>query len=343
MPVNLQTLFCTFRDSVKNQVFLQNQNKFSSVKPFLSKGIHIMDMQRFWVLLIIALWGACRPGVSLNSGALQYVRVTLPYYQVPNVNPNLLSLDVYYDPGQNEKLPVVIWVHGGGWCLGDKANKLQNKKRFLATQRYLLVSVNYRLSPYPYEINNPDRIKFPVHNQDVARAVKWVYENIHRYGGDPEKLVLMGHSAGGHLVTLTAVSPVFLNEVEVPLQAIRGVIAVDAATYDVYDAIQHNPQPEPMLLNAFGNDAAENISASPVYQLNGNSDLPPFLIIKRGSAARLHQADLFTQALRNSGAEVTELNANPYTHAQVNEAIGREGETRVTPVIRDFLKSCFQP
>ena len=92
----------------------------------------------------------------------------------PAVDPKLLSLDIYA-PARSDRckaLPTLIWVHGGGWAIGDKSNQLESKRKLFASVGYMLVSINYRLSPVPSSLD-PNRIKYPIHPRDVASAVAW--------------------------------------------------------------------------------------------------------------------------------------------------------------------------
>ena len=75
---------------------------------------------------------------------------------------------------------------------------------------YCFVSINYRLSPRPAS-NDPARIKFPVHEQDVASAIAWVHDHIKDYGGDPTRIALAGHSAGAQLAALVSTDPKYLQ------------------------------------------------------------------------------------------------------------------------------------
>jgi arylformamidase len=122
--------------------------------------------------------------------------LNIPYTTISSINPSLLSLDVYAPAGA-ENLPVVLMIHGGGWSIGDKANRdvSIDKARYFTSQGYVYVSINYRLSP---------DVQHPAHIEDVASAVSWVLENIATYGGDPARLTLMGHSAGAHLLLVSA-------------------------------------------------------------------------------------------------------------------------------------------
>ncbi len=94
-------------------------------------------------------------------------------------------LDVYA-PEDASNLPVVFWIHGGGWQTGDKTD-VQIKPRVLTQRGFVFVSTNYRLLP---------QVEMEVLIRDVAKSLGWVHRNIAAYGGDPQRIFVMGHSAG---------------------------------------------------------------------------------------------------------------------------------------------------
>jgi acetyl esterase/lipase len=129
--------------------------------------------------------------------------------------------------------PVVLMVHGGTWLSGDKdfGGLYRDACRTLARSGVVAVSINYRLSPL---------VKHPEHIKDVARAYAWVVKNIAKHRGDPEKIVLAGHSAGGHLVSLLALDRSYLRDSALGLTAkqqesLRGVISI-SGVYRIPDA-----------------------------------------------------------------------------------------------------------
>jgi len=111
------------------------------------------------------------------------------------------ALDVYRPTAAEwtgRSLPVVLQVHGGGWMIGNKAQQGQPLLSRLVPTGFVGVSVNYRLAP---------RSVFPAQLIDVKRAIAWVKEHIAEYGGDPDRIVITGGSAGGHLSSLAALTP----------------------------------------------------------------------------------------------------------------------------------------
>ncbi|PIE88077.1 MAG: carboxylesterase type B [Bacteroidetes bacterium] len=262
----------------------------------------------------------------------------MTYKQIEGVDPNLLSLDLYYSSSTEWKKPVVIYVHGGGWSAGDKANALAHKINLFRELNYVFVSINYRLSPFPYEPDNPERVQYPMHNCDVADAVRWVFDHIAQYGGDPRKIVLLGHSAGAHLVALTGTNATFLNGVGLTFSHIRGVAVIDTKGYDVRFNVEEGDR---LYINAFGVDTTLNRQASPIYNVVAGVSYPRFFVAKRGDVDRIRMANDFMDTLRKNGVFVSEVDGRIYTHREINQAIGKPGEELMTNALKLFFEACF--
>ena len=190
------------------------------------------------------------------------------YAEIPGVDPSRLSLDVYAPPGLKDA-PVVLFVHGGSWQKGDKLAALFKPVAF-AKAGFVTVSTNYRFRPH---------VSLADMAGDVAKATAWVRDNIGRYGGDPDRIVLMGHSAGAHLVAVVGTNSRFLIENGVPASAIVGVVPLDTGPYDVELAMEKR-QPQSrngqMMELVFGLDQARWAEVSPVAHIR--RELPPFLV-----------------------------------------------------------------
>ncbi|MEL6140245.1 MAG: carboxylesterase family protein, partial [Bacteroidota bacterium] len=145
---------------------------------------------------------------------------------------NELSLDVYVPDGGEVFKPVMIYVHGGSWRRGDKANTAF-KDEFFTSQDYVFVSLNYRLAPDPPEIDNPDRIIYNDQAGDVAKAIAWVFDSITTYGGDTSKVAIIGHSAGAHLISLVTTDEIYLNAEGISLSQIKCACSLDAGAHDI--------------------------------------------------------------------------------------------------------------
>lgn len=267
--------------------------------------------------------------------------VTIQYKSIEGIAVNLLSLDIYYANLTSDKKPVVIYVHGGGWSIGDKTNQLNNKINLFRSLAYVFVSINYRLSPFPYEITNSDRIKFPDHNNDIADAIKWVFENINDYGGNKDKIAILGHSAGAQLVALTGTKSSFFEQRGLSLSVLKGVAVIDTAGFDINEQIANGTNQD-MYINAFGTNRDKNIEASPLFNIFNGVKYPKFFIAKRGSTQRITYADEFIGKLMSFGVQVTQIDGSIYSHSEINDAIGAANETLITEPIKQFLKDCLE-
>jgi acetyl esterase/lipase len=257
------------------------------------------------------------------------------------------KLDVRYYPGQDRHLadiftpesdkpaPVVIFAHGGGWVIGDKNlfGLYRGVARWIARQGYVVVTINYRLSP---------AVQHPEHCKDMARAYAWVRKNIKEYGGDPDRIVLSGHSAGGHLAALVGTDPEFLNDPELKLTdadraALKGILSI-SGVYRILDekefvkvtagliasvtGMVNLPQkaqtamgiaglfrPKSQDINplqlAFGKEKATYEAASPINYVR--KDLPPMLLLYASFEIPPlnEQAVEFAEKLKNAGVDVT--------------------------------------
>lgn len=295
-------------------------------------------MKLMMICAVLSLVFASCAKVSVEDATHSYQKSTVQYKELSGVDANLLSLDIYHFGNSSIPRPVIFYVHGGGWAIGDKANKLNNKLNLFYSLNYIFVSINYRLSPDPAQLDNDGRVKFPDHNLDVADALGWVYNNISDYGGDSLKIAIMGHSAGAHLVALTGTSQAFLPAIGVPLDAIKGVVCLDTEGYEIeLSDVEENEIYE----NAFGKDAQTLSDASPINQIETGINYPRFFIAKRGSNKRIELADKFIEKLESMGVLVSQTTCSKYSHEEINDAVGASDEEYITPALVDFLATCF--
>ncbi len=179
------------------------------------------------------------------------------------------ELDIAYGPDERQKLdlylpdagttaPVLMFMHGGYWVIGHK-DLLGFMAPALTQAPAILVSAGYRLAP---------GAKHPEQVDDCRAALKWVYENISGYGGDPERLFVGGHSAGGHLAAMIALQPGALEALGLPGGVIKGCFPV-SGVFDVTDA-------PPERQEAFLSSPGHAREASPLYNVEGNTT--PFLL-----------------------------------------------------------------
>jgi acetyl esterase/lipase len=240
------------------------------------------------------------------------------------------SLDAYWLPNQTRQ-PVMIYIHGGGWRAGDKRNVARKPQAF-ADHGFAFVSVNYRLHP---------EADFRVQAADVARAIKHVVDKAGDVGGDPQRIYLMGHSAGAHLAALVATDEQYLQAVDLPLTTIQGVVLLDGAGYDIPKrlATASGAQAESVFEAVFGKDEASHRAASPITHVAANKGIPPFLILP--IASRLDsgmQSDDLAAKLKSAGVEAKVVRCPNQTHGSINQQFGTADHLATTECF-EFLKA----
>lgn len=230
-------------------------------------------------------------------------------------------LDIYAPDGAKD-LPVVFWIHGGGWQTGDKTD-VQIKPRVFAERGFVFVSTNYRLLP---------EVEMDVLIRDVAKSLGWVHKNIAAHGGDPGRIFVMGHSAGAQLAALLSIDDRYLKAEGVPFDVLKGCVPVDGDTYDVPAIIMtaelrqtlHGlPLPTSGHRVKFGNDPKKHIDFSAVTHVAKGKGIPPFLILHvAGHPDVTAQAKRLGAVLQEAGIPATVFGARETTHSKLNADLG---------------------
>jgi arylformamidase len=230
-------------------------------------------------------------------------------------------LDVYSPPGA-KNLPVVFWIHGGGWQTGDKS-EVQLKPRAFTDRGFVFVSTNYRLLP---------DVDMATIVHDIARSIHWVHDHIAEYGGDPRRLLVMGHSAGAQLAALVGVDERYLKAEGLSTEIIKGCVPVDGDTYDVPAMIEtaetrcrvHGlPQAKYGHREKFGNDPAKHRDFSAVTHVASGKGIPPFLIMHVAEHPDTSaQAQRLANALKGASVPVRVFGARESTHNKINADLG---------------------
>ncbi|MFD2721037.1 alpha/beta hydrolase [Hymenobacter monticola] len=167
--------------------------------------------------------------------------------------------------------PVVLFIHGGSWTSGNK-NIYTFIGRRLAKQGVVAVIINYRLAP---------PVHVPEQAADCARALAWTVANISRYGGDPARVFVMGHSAGGGLAALLATDDALLARNGLPQNPVRGAIMDDPAGLDMYSYLKEmRYEGDAQYKVPFCNDPAVWKEMSAIYKIRPG--IPPFLFYLGG-------------------------------------------------------------
>jgi acetyl esterase/lipase len=188
-----------------------------------------------------------------------------------------------------------------------------------------VVTVNYRLSP---------SVTHPAHIEDIARAFAWVAENIADYGGDPSRIVVGGHSAGGHLASLLTFDPQYLEAVNHSPDEIIGVLSV-SGVYWIDDWIVQWAR------GAFPKDQKGRDAVSPIKLVH--EDVPPFLVLVSSDdyPNLIDEADAMVEALEEADIDVTFARIPERDHYSMIGYIGTKRD-KATQVMLDWLNSVFE-
>lgn len=281
------------------------------------------------VLILASASCASTAAQDRPAAAGPQVFKNIQYAMDPMSPPRRNQLDVY-TPGGPGPHPVLVFIHGGSWRFGSKEFVGAKPDAFTAAG-YVFVSINYRLAP---------AVTHPAFGEDCGRAIAWVHENIREYSGDPDRVYVMGHSAGAHLAALVSTDDRYLKANGLPLSTIKGAIVLDGGGYNI-----------PVMVNsgelfagrryrrAFGDGVDTWKDASPVEHVEKGKGIPPFLVVHAGRRrASQEQADEFAAKLRECGVRVEVFNAATKNHLTVNSSIGTPDD-ETTKAIFDFLNS----
>jgi acetyl esterase/lipase len=220
-----------------------------------------------------------------------------------------------YSPPNAKNLPVVFWIHGGGWQTGDKTS-VQLKPRYFTEKGFVFVSTNYRLLP---EVEMGDIIR------DIAKSIRWVHDHIAEYR--------------------------YLKAEGLSLGIIKGCMPVDGDTYDVLAIIEvaetrwrvhHLPPSKFGHRVKFGNDPAKHKDFSAVTHVASGKSIPPFLILYvAGHPDVTAQAQRLGDALKGSGIPVTLFGGRETTHNKLNADLGLPDDPG-TAALNSFLASVLK-
>ena len=245
-------------------------------------------------------------------------------------------LDLYLPDGAKGS-PVMLYIHGGGWRKGDKSS-VHSKAFFFTDEGWIFASANYRLIPGGEHPKNVD---------DVAAALAWLHEHVAEHGGDPDKIFVMGHSAGCHLVALVATDDRPLQKQDLTLGVIKGVIANDTQAYDIPRLIAETPSE--LYSGVFGDNAEMQRDASPIHHIEEGKEIPPFLILysmgiseRRPNPKRPIYANDFRDALREAGISAEVVDGSDRTHGQINQWLGGPQDNTITNKVIAFLTEVLE-
>lgn len=273
--------------------------------------------------------------VTENAHAEPKVHRGLAYSEPKNT---LQMLDVFA-PAGGKNHPVVLYIHGGGWHSGDKA-EVHNKPKALTDRGFVLVSINYRLWTPPWSKSFPGTVTLKNQAQDIAKAIRWVHDHARDYGGDPAALIVMGHSAGAHLAALVCTDERYLKAEGLSLANIKGCVPIDGDSHDLPMHMKANAGKKVAATDRerFGDEKLQK-ELSPVTHVAKGKNIPPFLIfhiVDRDRPETQAQAEIFAQTLRAADVPVKTHGAAGKDHNTLNNDLGLPDD-QPTQAMFEFL------
>lgn len=272
---------------------------------------------RLWIGVMLAfLTVACSPLSMFNTvipkdRAAGRAQTAIAYGEGPR-----RKLDVYPGAGTAARKPVMVFVYGGSWDSGRRED-YRWVGRALAAQGFLTVVPDYRIGPANV---------FPDFLDDIAAAVRWTRDHAAEHGGDPDRIVLIGHSAGAYNVMMVGLDRRYLESAGVPPSAIRGVIGL-SGPYDFY------PWDTPVSEHAFG-AWPEPLQTQPVTF--ARADAPPLLLLHGSvdTTVRPRNVARLEVKMKTAGGRVETKIYDGVDHKGMVLALAKPFRTK-TPVLDD--------
>lgn len=237
-----------------------------------------------------------------------------------------LKLDVWGAPKEKAKRPVLVFFYGGGWAHGERSH-YGFAARAYAAKGFIVVVPDYRKVP---------QVRFPAFNQDGAAAVRWVQDNIARYGGDPQRVALAGHSAGAYIAMMLTLDRHYLRDAGVAPDFIRATVGL-SGPYDFYpydsrrsiNAMRAWPNPQETQPIAYARK-----DAPPIMVVTGTAD----------DTVKPRNAILLSKKLHELGALAEFRAYDDLGHEDVIMAVSKPFRNKA-PVLQDsadFLMKAMQ-
>ncbi|MCY2974333.1 MAG: alpha/beta hydrolase [Planctomycetota bacterium] len=282
------------------------------------------------------LLGIVASCLSVSVGEAQQITKDVSYGE-PTSDRHMLDI---YAPADAKNLPVVFWIHGGGWQAGDKSS-VKHKPQWFVDKGFVFVSTNYRLLP---------NVTMEVIITDVAQSLGWVHRNIRDHGGDPNRVFVMGHSAGAQLAALVCTDDRYLKAQGLPFAMLRGCVPVDGDTYDIpaiittaetRRTVHKLPQQTFGHREKFGNSPEKHIDFSAVTHIAKGKGIPPFMILYVQDHPDTNaQAQRLGAVLKEAQVTTTLVGGKQTNHTKINDDLGLLEDPN-TIALSEFLNSCL--
>jgi len=281
----------------------------SGIRTCLSeKYANLSDRCRTEILAVAAQRSAASARQPMGAQAISY----------GNDPAQTLDLWTTANPG---RAPLIVFIHGGGWSIGDKRTGVGEKDAHFTANGYAFASLNYRLVP---QVTPAEQA------QDVAMALAVLRR---QPGVDADRIVLIGHSAGAHLAALISTDPRYLAQAGVPMASVRGVVLLDGAGYDVARQMQSaGPALASIYRTAFSTDPKRQADLSPTLHAAA-PNVGDWLIVNDADRPDSQgQSDQLATALNAAGARAERLPIANTSHMELNRNIGKTGDAETVKI-----------
>jgi acetyl esterase/lipase len=272
--------------------------------------------------LALILLALCKASFATPLDAAQQLPMRI-LRDVPYGPDRAQRFDVYA-PGAARGAPVIVMVHGGGWAFGDKSARgvVENKVARWVPRGFIVVSTNYRMLPGADPLAQA---------KDVARAIAMAQKQAASWGGDRTKFLLMGHSAGAHLVALLTAAPRIADQT--PVTPWLGAVSIESGAMNVVDIMEGRHAR--LYDRAFGRDRAFWTEVSPYHALT-SAGAPIALVCSTRRGSSCDQAERFAARAQSLGMRAVVLREN-LSHAAADAQLGLDNA--YTREVEAFMRS----
>jgi len=312
-----------FLNSAMSNRFVRMERKAIS---FISVSVLLLYLMHPLITLLGFALAAAPTPTTLTP-----TKADVPYANTTEIRQ---TLNVYAPAKKSDTpAPVIFWIHGGGWQSGEKTN-VQLKPKFFTEQGFVFVSTNHRF------------VKTVPMNEilsDIAKSLHWTHDHVAEFGGDPNRIIIMGHSSGAQLAAYTAIDDRYLKAEGLSLKMFKGCVPLDADTFDIPLIIQiasakrkaaGKPEPTWGHREYFGGTPELWADYSCTNHVESGKGIPPFLILHVGATPETTaQAKRLESVLLSKKVSAKAFGAPDSDHGKINNDIGLEGDASTAEVM----------